>query len=74
MVSSAVTDENLRLIYSEGHESWLYDQIKATKRRIWRYAVILALGAVWMMGVSLYISGSPFGASECVILESGATL
>ena len=40
MTSNAVTDENLRLIYSQQHESWLYDQIAETKRRLTRYAVI----------------------------------
>ena len=74
MANSAIKDENLRLIYSKGHEPWLHDQITATKRRIWRYTVILASGSAWMIGITLYISASIFGAPDRVILEGGATL
>ena len=74
MESSVVTDENLRLVYSQQHESWLHDQIAASKRQILRYAIILFLGIGWLSVLAHYgpqwLNGSP----DCVILKGGATL
>ena len=74
MTSNVVTDENLRLVYSQQHESWLYDQIAMTKRRLARYAVTLCFGAAWLAILAVYGPQYLSGGTDCVILEGGATL
>ena len=74
MPRAAVTDENLRLIYSKNHEPWLHDQIGATKRQIFRHAVILLLGTFWMLGYYFYSTSGHAGRLACVTLEGDTTL
>ena len=74
MTSNVVTDENLRLVYSQQHESWLYDQIAMTKRRLARYAVTLCFGAAWLAILAVFGPQFFSGGTDCVILEGGATL
>ena len=74
MTSNVVTDENLRLIYSQQHESWLYDQIAATKRRLRRHTVIFCLGVAWLVILAVYGPQMLSGGTDCVVLEGGATL
>ena len=74
MTSNVVTDENLRLIYAQQHESWLYDRIIATKRRLRRCTIVLGLGVVWLAILAVYGPQLSSGGTKCVILEGGATL
>jgi len=74
VTSNVVTDENLRLIYAQQHESWLYDRIVATKRRLRHCIAVLCLGAVWLEISAVYGPQLSSGGTKCVILEGGATL
>ena len=74
MDSSYPTDENLRLIFAEGHETWLLDQLRTTKRLAVRFAIVAGFGIAWFVGVSLYVSEEQVGGPDCVRLEAGASI
>ena len=74
MPGSYPTDENLRLIFAEGHETWLQDQLRSTKRLAVRFAIVAIIGLGWIGGVALFITENANKAPNCVSLESGATL
>ena len=68
------TDENLRLIFAQGHETWLRDQLNETKRLAIRLAVITAIGIAWLIGVAWYVSEATEADPGCIRLEQGASL
>ena len=68
------TDENLRLIFAQGHETWLRDQLHESKRLAIRLAVITAIGIAWIIGVSWYVSEATEADPGCIRLEQGASL
>ena len=74
MVGSYPTDENLRLIFAEGHETWLQDQLQSTKRLAVRFAVVAIVAVAWIAGVAFFIAEQREAGPNCVRLEAGASL
>ena len=74
MDSTYPTDENLRLIFAQGHEAWLKTQLHETKRLVVRFAIVTGIGIAWVVGMLLFVSSTNDGGPGCIRLEQGATI
>ena len=74
MDSTYPTDENLRLIFAQGHEAWLKTQLRETKRFVVRFAIVTGIGIAWVVGILLFVSSANDGEPGCIRLEQGATI